>query len=339
MKKFTLIVSLIAFTLTVGAQKVALHSSTGVQHFTGTSAFADACNASLSGDTIYLPGGGFLTPGVIDKKLFIYGAGHYPDSTNVTGKTIISGTITLAENADGFHIEGVDLTGGISTSTSVAVNQIVIKYCRLQGELSIRGNQLNPSSNLMLSNSVVQGTVRLENAQNAGIFNSIFNGEINGSYGNLFQNNIFLLSNYSSTVYRYTLIGDNNIVENNIFLRIRDREISGTGNIIKNNITPQTDPFWGATPMIENNYTGIPLADIFVNQTGNVFDYTHDYHLKAPATYLGVDGSQVGIYGGYDPYKEGAVPSNPHFVSATIAPQTDADGKLNIVIKVTAQDK
>ncbi|KOH47137.1 right-handed parallel beta-helix repeat-containing protein [Sunxiuqinia dokdonensis] len=339
MKKFTLIVSLIAFTLTVGAQKVALHSSSGIQHFTGTGAFVDACNAAIAGDTIYLPGGGFSTPGAIDKKLLIYGAGHYPDSTTVTGKTIISGSISLYENADGFHMEGIDLTGSLSTPANASVNQIVIKYCRIQGEIYIRGDQSNPTLNLMVTNCVVQGTLRLENTQNAGIFNSIFNGEINGSYGNLFQNNIFLLSNYSSTVYRYTLIGDNNTIENNIFLRTSDREISGNSNIIRNNITPKTDPFWGNTPTLENNYTNVPVASIFMDQTGNVFDYTHNYHLQAPASYLGVDGTQVGIYGGHYPYKEGAVPSNPHFVSATIAPQTDADGKLNVIIQVTAQDK
>jgi len=40
-----------------------------------------------------------------------------------------------------------------------------------------------------------------------------------------------------------------------------------------------------------------------------------------------------------NPWKEGAVPSNPHFVIGNIAPQSDAEGKLNIEIKVTAQDR
>ncbi len=328
-----------AITLTLSAQKVALHASTGIQHFTGTSALSEAYVAAISGDTIYLPGGGFTSPGTIDKKLLVFGAGHYPDSTAVTSKTVISGNISLTENADGFHIQGVDITGGIYTMPNESVNQIIIKYCRLLGNLEIRGDQSNPSFNLMLVNSVVQGVVRLENAQNAGFFNSMFNGEINGSYGNLFQNNIFMLNNRSNMVYRYTLHGDNNTLENNIFLRTLDREINGNSNIIKNNITPKTDPYWGATPVLENNYTGVELTSIFVNQTGNIFDYTHNYHLQAPETYPGVDGiTQVGIYGGYHPYKEGAVPSNPHFVSSKIAPQTDAEGKLKIEIQVAAQD-
>ncbi|MFW6277068.1 MAG: hypothetical protein ACOC1J_00245 [Prolixibacteraceae bacterium] len=339
MKKFTLISLLIACTFFLHAQKVALHNTSGVQIFTGVDGFLEACNSAVSGDTIYLAGGGFSSPGTIDKRLLIFGAGHYPDSTAVTSKTIINGYINLTENADGFHIEGVDITGNFTTQTNHAVDHIKIKYCRIQGVLRISGDQSNPAINLMLANSVITGKVELPNAQNAGIFNSLFNGEISGTYGNLFQNNIFLLNNKSNLTYKYTLIGNNNTLENNIFLRTQDREISGTSNIIKNNITPKTDPFWGTTPVASGNYTGVEVTTIFVNQTGNVFDYTHNYHLQAPEAYPGTDGAEVGIYGGTHTYKEGAVPSNPHFVIGNIAPQSDAEGKLNIEIKVTAQDR
>ncbi|MCA1761237.1 MAG: hypothetical protein LC658_15820, partial [Bacteroidales bacterium] len=217
MKKLTIAFGLIACALIVNAQKVALHSSTGVQHFTGYSGFTEACNASASGDTIYLPGGGFSSPTSIDKQLLIFGAGHYPDSTVVTSKTIINGSINLSENADGFHIEGVDITGNFTTSSNHSVNYITIKYCRIQGSINIAGDQTNPAMNMMLTNSVLAGNISLSNAQNAGFFNSLFNGEISNTHGNLFQNNIFFLNNRSNTVYRYTLIGNNNILENNIF--------------------------------------------------------------------------------------------------------------------------
>ncbi len=339
MKKSVLLFSILILAIYVNAQKVALHSSSGVHHFNGSGGFTQACNEAFAGDTIYLPGGGFTAPSTIDKQLLIFGAGHYPDSTAVTSKTIINGSVILSENADGFHIEGVDITGNFSISNNHAVDNIKIKYCRIQGAIGIVGNQSNPVMNLMLVNCVIAGNVSLSNTQNAGIFNSLFNGEISGTDGNLFQNNIFFLNNRSSTIFRYTLIGNNNTLENNLFLRTQDREISGNSNIVKNNITPKTDPFWGTTPIESDNYTNVPVTDIFINQTGNIFDYTHDYHLQTPEIYIGTDGKQVGIYGGPHPYKEGAVPSNPHFVIGNIASQSDAEGKLNIEIKVTAQDR
>ena len=339
MKKSTFLFTILVFAICANAQKVALHSATGVQHFTGYSGFSDACNSATSGDTIYLPGGGFSSPGTINKQLLVFGAGHYPDSTAVTNKTIINGNINLSENADGFHIEGVDITGDFSTVNNHAVDYITIKYCRIQGSINIAGDQTNPAMNMMLTNSVLAGDISLSNAQNAGIFNSLFNGKISGTDSNLFQNNIFFLNDRSSYYTRYTLIGNNNILENNIFLRTQDREISGNSNTVKNNVTPKADPYWGIAPILNDNYTDIAVENIFVNQTGNIFDYTHDYHLQAPETYLGTDGTQVGIYGGPQPWKEGAVPSNPHFVIGNIAPQSDAEGKLNIEIKVTAQDR
>jgi hypothetical protein len=96
-------------------------------------------------------------------------------------------------------------------------------------------------------------------------------------------------------------------------------------------------PNYGAASTSIGNYTGIDRATIFVNQTGTPFDYSHNYHLQAPTTYLGTDNSEVGIYGGTFPYKEGAVPGNPHIQIKNIAPTTDANGDLHIQIQVGAQ--
>jgi hypothetical protein len=339
MKKFIFFSLIVFFAISVNAQKVALHTTSGEQFFNGTAGFVNAYNAATAGDTIYLPGGGFTSPNTISKQLMIYGTGHYPDSTSATSKTIVIGSINLTGDADGFHIEGVEFTGGLTTSANEAVDNILIKYCRFLGALNIQGNLTNPSLNFTIINSVVHGALILTNAQNAGVFNSIFQADIQNTYGNIFQNNIFLLNNYSVSTYRYTIIGDNNTLENNVFIRTRDREIAGTSNILNNNITPKTVPFWGTTPTESGNYINIPVENIFVNQTGNVFDYTHNYHLQLPETYLGVDGTQVGLYGGIFGYKEGAVPSNPHFSKKNIAASTGADGLLHIEINAAAQEK
>jgi hypothetical protein len=86
------------------------------------------------------------------------------------------------------------------------------------------------------------------------------------------------------------------------------------------------------------NYNSIDLTTVFMNQSGNVFSYSHNYHLVDPGTYQGVDNTEVGIYGGLFPYKEGAVPQNPHIQFKSIAPTTDASGNLQIEIQVEAQN-
>jgi hypothetical protein len=340
MKKKIIISTVIVLIATMGfAQKVALHSASGVQHFTGTNPFQAAYTAAESGDTIYLPGGSFAPPANFNKTLTIFGTGHYPDSTEVTGKTFINGGVTLVTGADNFYIEGVEITGAFTFDNNHSVNWVTVKRCRINGVLNVNGNLATPSSNLAVIGCVLNGA-SLPNAQNAAFFNSIFSGEasnISSSTGNIYKNNIFMQNNYPPTTYATTLNGGgNNLIENNIFLRNRDYEIGGSGNTIKNNIFPKTAPVLGTQPISSGNFTGIELADLFVNQIGNAFSYAHDYHLQEPETYLGTDGTQVGIYGGIFPWKEGAVPSNPHIQSAIVAPTTN-EGKLNVQIKAISQ--
>jgi hypothetical protein len=52
-----------------------------------------AYNKAVNGDNIYMPGITINSEIKINKKLFIYGAGHHPDSSIITGKTIVTNNI------------------------------------------------------------------------------------------------------------------------------------------------------------------------------------------------------------------------------------------------------
>lgn len=71
MKKNLLVLSmLILLVISSNAQRVvALHSATGVTLFTGVNPFVDAYTAAQPGDTIYLSGGSFANPPLMDKRL------------------------------------------------------------------------------------------------------------------------------------------------------------------------------------------------------------------------------------------------------------------------------
>ena len=77
-----------------------------------------------------------------------------------------------------------------------------------------------------------------------------------------------------------------------------------------------------------------------VYQSGNTFSYTQDYHLKSNCVgkNAGKDGTDIGIYGGVFPWKEGSVPKNPHIINSTIGGTTNSNSALPINIKVSAQD-
>jgi len=337
MKKTAFVLGLLAMVLSSQAQKVLLHTLTGVQQFNGSDGLTDAYNASISGDTIYLSGGGFTSPTTINKSLLIYGAGHYPDSTVATAKTFLNGNISLAVDADGFHLEGVEINGSILFENNQSVDNVILKYCKISNDLNVQGNLSVPSNNLTIINCVFNGnSFYLSNAQNAGIFNSIIEGRILNSYGNLFENNILMFTYTGATGY-YTISGNNNICNNNIMLNASNRYFYGVSNQTNYNLFVIT-PNLGTTPIALGNYYPVPLSSIFVNQSGYTFDYTNDYHLQDPATWIGLDNSEVGIYGGTFGYKEGAVPSNPHIQMQNIAPVTTSGGLLNIQVNAAAQE-
>ena len=338
MKKTILILVSIAVVMTVNAQTIALHSSTGVQLFSGNTALSDAYTAAQNNDTLYLQGGSFTPPAKFDKQLMIFGAGHYVDSTLVTGKTFINGNFTLSENADLFYLEGVEVTGNIAFTANHSVNNVVIKRCKINGQFNVTGDLSNPTTNLSLIGNVLMQRINLENIQTSLISNNIIVNTFIYSNGNLINNNIVLGYIYGSSM-DYLFFGNNNKLNNNIIIWAGyNANVNGSGNMYNNNLYVEPDPNYGTAYSAAGNYTNIPQSAIFINQTGVTFNYAHDYHLQSPSTYLGTDGTQVGIYGGTFPYKEGAVPSNPHFQLKNIAPTTDANGNLQIQIQVGAQN-
>lgn len=320
-----------------------LHNSNGVQNFTGMLAFVQAYTASASGDTIYLSGGSFSAPDTLNKSLTIIGAGHYPDSTIATGKTIVSTPLVLNDLADNTYIEGIHFLSHLQTAHNRSVNNLTLRRCRIDGHFKFNGDYYNPVA-LCLNptitecvfaggNELVFGNARsmivskcifhmswrtLVWVHTATFTNSIF-FSTNGTYFLDNAQNTFFKNNIVKTSAAYPFNGTNNYFANNVFLSFT------------------VDNFWGNTAV--NNYQNVPYENFFVNQNGDDFNYNFNYHLTNTSSYVGDDGTQVGIYGTTAPYKEGAVPGNPHVRSKNIAVSTNANGQLEVQIKVAAQQE
>lgn len=308
------------------AQKlIALHHEGAVSYFTH---LPDAYYASVSGDTLYLPGGSFdgLT---LQKSLTLIGVGHHPDSTAATGATIFS-YLYLYSGASNSLITGISLINTIYTDSNLS--NITISRCYLnQGIYLGSGDKYNwiisenwigiypyggysiyqqsgSSSNFFVSNNVIhRGIVVLSSS---------------------ISNNIFLENSSINT--------NNSVISNNIFY----------GNVVTNNSNSQWynnlnagingGPNSNGNTGSGNYLDNLALESIFVNYSpGNTF-YQNDFHVVNPA-YLGNDGMPVGIYGGTFPWKEGSLPFTPHIRSKTIGASTNPDGTLNINITVKAQ--
>lgn len=317
---------------------VTLHHSGITTPYYSNNGFVDAYNTSVAGDTITLPGGNFNPPASIDKRLTVIGTGHYPDSTTATNISFITGTITLSDNADSSCIEGLYINGNINFASDQAVNYVLIKKNYVNGSISFSGSRVTPCMHARIINNVIAGSLYANNTNALDFSNNIINGEFQRAENTVIQNNIFVWAVghpwECNDVFYYC---DQSLIQNNIIMYSSSIFCGGAvNNTVSNNLFTHT-PSLGSG-VISGNYFNVDPTTIFVNQTGTAFNYAHNYHLQVPGTYLGTEGTQIGIYGGYYPYKEGAVPGNPHIQTKTIAPTTTPAGDLNINIKVKAQN-
>jgi len=101
------------------------------------------------------------------------------------------------------------------------------------------------------------------------------------------------------------------------------------------NIYVTNCPYSCISTIYTSSITQVAIADIFAGG----FDY-HEMHLvpTSPGLTASETGGQVGVYGGLFPYKEGAVPGNPHIYQKTISASTNANGQLPVQIKVRAEN-
>lgn len=326
----------------IHAQKVvALHSPTnGVQYFSDSSALTEAYDAAIAGDTLYLPGGTLTPPALFDKPLTIIGAGHHPDATTATFLTTISGTVYFGENADGFHLEGVYITGDLrlGNANDISIDDAIIKRCKWT-QLHVPGSaETNTSNNNLFVENVFNSIYTGNNLRSSSFFNNIIeNGNRSTPLVDLyFSNNVFLFEDIVSTIYGgFTF--NNCVIQNNIFVNQGYLLSYGSDTTFENNIFCYNTPTLGTDPTLVNNYY-MTRSELFINQTGNTFDYSHDFHLQAgAATNLGNDGTETGIYGGVYPWKDYSLPTNPHISSKFISGASDSSGNIQVDINVHAQ--
>jgi hypothetical protein len=321
MRKYFLCLGVLA-GLFVSAQKaVILQHNGSTTVFSSPNSMAEAYNAAVDGDTIYLPGGVFPSLN-ISKRLAIYGVGHYPDSTAATGITNIAGFINFSNGSGKSFITGLKVDGVIGFEHNLKIDSVVIMRCYAAGLHANSGDAATNCKGILAYQNVF-GSVYVSHTEGIRIFNNII-AELRYSGAG----NPWIRNNKISTLRDY----NNALFENNT---IQEFSWGVDFNTFRNNIiagVPGTDNnTW------INNYYSVDFGNLFVKQT-TWFGYGDDYHLKTPASYPGTDGNQAGLYGGYYPYKAGAVPPHPHIQSKTIPLQTNASGQLNIQVKVSAQN-
>lgn len=297
--------------------------------FYGLDAFVEAMGEAVSGDIISLSTGNFNAPEAIDKTVVIQGAGMYLNDWN-NSPTVINGTLVVGlpeEDCKGLMLEGLSMAHDCDIFIASDVENLCISKCKMRGldfDIVIANNVLvdrcyiggtlttgsEADGGLVVRNSYL-GTLYAENdnASNRTFVNCIIFETLPSGWGwsaspcsAIFKNNIIFNFHLTQNASYY----------NNIFQNVwNDPNDYGSMNIQADlNALFATGQF----PTGEN--ADPQLTD------------------EAAAEYLGNDGTQVGMYGSATPFT--ITPSCPQITSSEVAPQSDANGKLNVKITVEA---
>jgi len=295
-----------------------------------------------NGDTIYLPGGTFPLTVAVSKRLHIIGVGSVIDSALATGTSRISGNLTLNNNASYGSLVGIYLTGTIITGANIT--NYAVQRCYLSG-LSLA----NSCSNWTFIENNIQGissNAAPTGASSCYFYNNIFGARIcYSSYiyyvfiFSVFKNNVFAFANtfYQYNSYWVPITAQNSTFENNIFVSVDYTACNQScGKAIANSALHNnlfvTTSYIGC----ENNWGS---NNIFNQALSTIFGTNYQLLPTCPGKNAGKDGTDIGIYGGSFPWKAGSVPPNPHIQSKNVAGNVDANGNLNVIIKVEAQDR
>ncbi|MBC8173934.1 MAG: hypothetical protein H7X71_08515 [Chitinophagales bacterium] len=336
MKNYLIIFLYSTFSFTLQAQTLIARHSDGAVNF--YDALDEAVAASVDGDTLYLPGRVFAGT-TIDKSLHIFGAGYNPDSTTATLRTQVSGSLTLDADASNGSVQGLYVTGDI-TLGSLLTNYSLTR-CFVSGSFYLSGTNESVTIAQNIFSSLNGG-----NSESNFITNNVLYAGISDlSANNVIANNIFLnnsclplvdisSSQISNNIFTTANLcggfGDvsSNIFENNIYVIAVDPCVSfyGGDNICNSNLSSIDE-----TTLFETYDDGSPIAFYFAQDLRNL--------AGSPAINGGSDGTDIGIYGGLFPWKDGGLPLNPHIQSKSIGSTTDESGGLEINIKVAAQEE
>ena len=310
MKKIVLLIFALCYTVVAYAQGTDQISAI-LQHgdtetiFIGNTGLAKAYEAAVDGDVIILSQGVFEPMNNMSKALTIYGAGFEDNAETNTATTTINGTVRLGDGSDtefdGIHIEGVKINGGFGLNSQL--KNVTIQRCSIVNNIEFNHNTENVTIRQCYILGHILGQGKLANGlliSNCYITNNI----------NKFSVNSFVHIDHSYMGHMYSY-RDREFAQflwtNSIINKLSGDLPLGYAAIVKNCIF-FADNYYNDVDL-ENCYLLSSIADIFADGENAEYSPTRTFELKDPTTYVGTDGTPIGLSGGAGWNK---VPSNPY---------------------------
>lgn len=308
-----------------------------VKVFYGTDALKQAHEAATSGDVITLSSGSF-TATDITKAITLRGAGMAMDSLNNMNHTIITGDFkcTISDTTTNLKMEGIYHNGSFKYDK---IRRAQFLKCRFK--IIEYLNQNSQLRDCVFLNCRIADRLGVPVGTGSDFLGNMFNNSIIANFGassgnkksSIFDNCIIINSNTNANLASLGM----STFKNCIFIHDNSYNYLEPGAIAYNCIAVGTNTdIFKYTPNTTNKVVPL-LSDVFLtynsvssiaNNDNETFELTDDAKTK----YLGLDGTEVGIYGGTFPYT--TVLETPKIKKCNVAAKSTADGKLSVDIEV-----
>ena len=322
-----LLLSVAGLTNAFAQDQIAVLQHEGViTTYYGGNAFVDAYTAAENGDMITLSEGTFNGCS-INKAITIHGAGYSYDSISMTAGTRLNGSIYINGGTQAEHlvIEGI----GFVTIWYQELAYAELKRCSIS---HIYDSSDASAHDVRFINCSI-GTLDLEKATNFVFINSVVN-KAEAFKSQTTEKNVI---GYNSYFYFYcTGTGCNN----------NKPKYSDFTNCIlgeyNNNMIPESSCILNNCICIKGGYGSLLQNATHTNcmeveSLEDIFEDEGYYVLKdeIATSFLGTDGTQVGIYGGICPWTD-----RPIYMimrHCTVGTRTTNDGHLSVDIEVVTE--
>lgn len=318
---------LCANVLMAQEQLATLKHNDSISVYYGANAFEQAYNAAANGDIITLSDGVFSTPGILQKGITVRGNGAVVDTARRSTGTyfmndfgISIGNVNTEINIEGIYIKEITFNPNDRVLTLNLTKCIIDTIDR--GLQELEGRTIINAYNCIFRNGCVHGSSvnYIDNIHNcilhernhyfphyANCYNSIVigKGDSENTIGSAIYNNCILI-NMDSTD---TII--DHFCNNNILINCTtDSNEFAFGNVV------------------------MSLSDVFENWDGETLSTDLEtYVLKSSVSnsILGLDGSEVGIFGGVIPFDW--TPTYSVIKRLDVPNTPDENGMLNIDVE------
>ncbi|MEE0266511.1 MAG: hypothetical protein UD103_00820 [Bacteroidales bacterium] len=317
---------LCANVLLAQEQLAVLRHNDSTSVFYGTSAFEQAYTAATHGDIITLSDGIFTTPSSIRKGITVRGNGACADTARRSIGTYFMEDFNVSQLGDSlqFSAEGIyfDDFEDDNAPCKIKLSKCIIRLLRDIDNAEI--------TNCIIKSGHIWGTA----TKRITIMNSVIRTWVFSSSGGIYtipvfadcRNSIIIgKGDYAETYTQYS----NCIIINK----------STTDTIVDNKTNNSVLIGWDSTShMASTENVFMSLSDVFENWDGETISYDPEtYRLKSSVSdsIQGLDGTEVGIFGGFMPFDWR--PSYSIIKRFNVANRTTADGKLSVDIEVISE--